>query len=358
LTFGLSMLNIPRQTYQRLLYEAATREGVNVRFGARVERIDDGEMGPSVKLSTGERIEADLIVGADGTSSLFHHVKALLRNTGIKSTTRITVLGGKDVTIQPNSTCYQCRIPAADMLSNPLTAPLITERGIQSWWGPNTHFICGRIRSGESYSASFFIHPTPDRPLPKSHSSASNSNSQDSGGDNNRRGDVNDILENVARYHYEERIQAFARMIKKEECMLWKVAQLPDLETWVSGSGKVVLLGDAAHAMSPHLGQGAAMSIEDGGVLAECLARAGSVSDIGTAVRAYERVQKGRTEKVKKVAEVSGGWKTLVEGEERAKRDRGFEERLRKGERYEFWRASGHLAWVYGRDFRLEVSCF
>lgn len=38
--------------------------------------------------------------------------------------------------------------------------------------------------------------------------------------------------------------------------------------------GRVVLLGDAAHAFLPHLGQGAAQAIEDGVVLAECLAEA------------------------------------------------------------------------------------
>lgn len=61
------MLNVPRQTYQRLLYEAAVREGVNVRFGARVEKLADSSPLPCVTLPTGERIEADLIVGADGT---------------------------------------------------------------------------------------------------------------------------------------------------------------------------------------------------------------------------------------------------------------------------------------------------
>jgi 2-polyprenyl-6-methoxyphenol hydroxylase-like FAD-dependent oxidoreductase len=36
--------------------------------------------------------------------------------------------------------------------------------------------------------------------------------------------------------------------------------------------GRVVLIGDAAHATSPHIGQGAAQAIEDGIVLAEELA--------------------------------------------------------------------------------------
>ncbi|KAE9373728.1 FAD/NAD(P)-binding domain-containing protein [Stipitochalara longipes BDJ] len=335
--FGFEMLNVPRQVYQRVLYEAAVKEGVKVRFGCRVERIEDSEKGSSITLSTGETLSSDLIIGADG----------------IKSTTRTFILGGKDITLQPNSTCYQCTIPSSLMLSSPLTRPLIEQRGLQSWWGPNTHFICGRKQNGKSYDASFFIHPTPSNPLPASHSSSSNS-SQTGSSDNDRKGDVSHILANIG--SYEERIKALVKLIPEENCKLWKVAQLPDLPTWVSSSGRVVVLGDAAHAMSPHLGQGAAMSIEDGGVLSQCLARASSASDIPLALHCYERTQKGRAEKVKRTAEMSGVWKTLPEGEERERRDAGFAKRLEQGEKYEFWRASGHLASIYAWDFKKEAG--
>jgi hypothetical protein len=50
-------------------------------------------------------------------------------------------------------------------------------------------------------------------------------------------------------------------LVKPEDCFLWKIAYLPPLETWVSRSGKVVLLGDAAHAMVPHLGMVYVISI-------------------------------------------------------------------------------------------------
>ena len=50
--------------------------------------------------------------------------------------------------------------------------------------------------------------------------------------------------------------------------------------------GRVTLLGDAAHAMTPNLGQGAAQSIEDAIVLAKCLR---DESDVTAALREYER---------------------------------------------------------------------
>jgi salicylate hydroxylase len=242
------------------------------------------------------------------------------------------------------------------MLSSPLTAPLINERAIHSWWGPNRHWICGPKSNGQSYDASFFIHPTASSPLPASHVSASNSHDPGKDKDNDRRGDVREVTNGVQTYGYEKRVQAFAKMIPPENCTLWKVTQLPDLPTWVSESGRIVLLGDAAHAMSPHLGQGAAMTIEDGGVLSECLARASSLDDIPRAAKVYEKVQKERTEKVKKAAEISGVWKTMAEGPEQRRRDEGFMKRMERGNKYEFWRASGHLAWIYGWDFKLEAG--
>jgi 2-polyprenyl-6-methoxyphenol hydroxylase-like FAD-dependent oxidoreductase len=59
-----------------------------------------------------------------------------------------------------------------------------------------------------------------------------------------------------------------------------------------SGSGRVTLLGDAAHAMTPNLGQGACQAIEDSVVLTRCLA---ANSDPVAALRAYEARRIPRT---------------------------------------------------------------
>ncbi len=50
------------------------------------------------------------------------------------------------------------------------------------------------------------------------------------------------------------------------------------------GTGRVALLGDAAHAMTPNLGQGACAAIEDAGVLGRLL---GTHDDIRAALSAY-----------------------------------------------------------------------
>jgi 2-polyprenyl-6-methoxyphenol hydroxylase-like FAD-dependent oxidoreductase len=61
-------------------------------------------------------------------------------------------------------------------------------------------------------------------------------------------------------------------------------------ESW--GTGRVTLLGDAAHPMTPNLGQGACQTIEDAVVLARCLDEGGAIAE---ALRRYERLRADRT---------------------------------------------------------------
>jgi 2-polyprenyl-6-methoxyphenol hydroxylase-like FAD-dependent oxidoreductase len=61
------------------------------------------------------------------------------------------------------------------------------------------------------------------------------------------------------------------------------------------GEGRVTLLGDAAHPMTPNLGQGACQAIEDAVVLARCLHEEGATA---VALRRYEQLRSARTTKI------------------------------------------------------------
>lgn len=69
------------------------------------------------------------------------------------------------------------------------------------------------------------------------------------------------------------------------------------LEKWVSPSGKLVILGDAAHAMVPYMSQGAAMAVEDGAALAVALSKIASSSskEIRFALQIFEGERLKRT---------------------------------------------------------------
>ncbi|KAJ7847713.1 FAD/NAD(P)-binding domain-containing protein [Mycena olivaceomarginata] len=80
----------------------------------------------------------------------------------------------------------------------------------------------------------------------------------------------------------------------------WQLRAVPVLPTWIRG--RAVLLGDAAHATLPFLGQGAAMAIEEAAVLG-CLLPAGTTKkDVPARLEAYQTLRKERGEFVSTAA--------------------------------------------------------
>jgi 2-polyprenyl-6-methoxyphenol hydroxylase-like FAD-dependent oxidoreductase len=71
------------------------------------------------------------------------------------------------------------------------------------------------------------------------------------------------------------------------------VYDLPALATYVRG--RIALLGDAAHAMDPILGQGACQAIEDAVTLAACM---DTTPDVGGALARYDRLRRPRTQAI------------------------------------------------------------
>ncbi len=83
-------------------------------------------------------------------------------------------------------------------------------------------------------------------------------------------------------------------------------------EPWYRG--RVLLIGDAAHATTPHLGQGAGMAIEDAVVLAEELMAGGSLEE------QLQRFMGRRFERCKFISDMS-----LLAGEKEVQRDPSFD---------------------------------
>jgi salicylate hydroxylase len=73
----------------------------------------------------------------------------------------------------------------------------------------------------------------------------------------------------------------------------WALYDREPLDSWTKG--RVTLLGDSAHAMLPHIGQGACMAIEDGYALAAVITQL--PEDMSSALREYERLRLPRTKR-------------------------------------------------------------
>lgn len=82
--------------------------------------------------------------------------------------------------------------------------------------------------------------------------------------------------------------------VAADKCIDWTLARLPPLDRWATEDGRVVLVGDAAHATTPQLAQGAGMGFEDAAVLCECLVKPGERANIADAVARFVALRKPR----------------------------------------------------------------
>ncbi len=84
----------------------------------------------------------------------------------------------------------------------------------------------------------------------------------------------------------------------------WGIYDREPLDRW--STDRITLLGDSAHAVTPHLGQGANQAIEDAITLAVDLARCRGPARLGTRLRRYENLRIDRTGHVRRQAEPQG----------------------------------------------------
>ncbi|MEV4050975.1 FAD-dependent monooxygenase [Amycolatopsis sp. NPDC049688] len=86
----------------------------------------------------------------------------------------------------------------------------------------------------------------------------------------------------------------------------WPTYDFPTVPVW--HRGRMVIIGDAAHATSPAAGQGASMAIEDAVTLGKCLR---DVPDVERALTTYESLRRGRVEAVVAAGKRNGDQKVI-----------------------------------------------
>ncbi|KAJ7258725.1 hypothetical protein B0H12DRAFT_1109266 [Mycena haematopus] len=86
---------------------------------------------------------------------------------------------------------------------------------------------------------------------------------------------------------------------------VWRIRDLDLLPSW--HSGKAVLIGDAAHAITPHFGQGCNIAIEDGEALGYFLQDLTSTADIPAALKHFEKIRIPRVHMVQFASRQVGG---------------------------------------------------
>ena len=152
----------------------------------------------------------------------------------------------------------------------------------QMWLGTGKHFLAFPVRAGRMINYVGFVPA--DEEMKESWSAP---------------GDPDLLRREFA--GWDPRIGELLRHV--QTTFRWALYDREPLPTWTNG--RLSLLGDAAHPMLPHLGQGANQSIEDGMALATILARADRAS-AAAALAAYERLRRERVAQVQRGARENG----------------------------------------------------
>ncbi len=230
-------------------------EGV-VRTGHKLEGLADRGASTVLRFTNGETVEADLVIGADG----------------IRSTVRQQLFGDHEP-VFAGEHAYRVVIPAD------AAHGMVTDDNLRMYIGRGTkvYLLPLRHRNGLSFDITAL----------------------DPDGSWAPEVTKEDLLAKVA--GFDERIVAIARDLDLATVNIRAVYDIEPVDTWHTDS--VTLLGDSAHAMLHHQGQGANSAIMDAGALVDALAGASSVPE---ALARFQAERKPVTDELQRISRQ--GW--------------------------------------------------
>ncbi len=217
-----------------------------ITVGARCVGFEQDTEGVSARFADGAELRGEVLIGADGLHS---SIRELLFSDG-----------------RPRYAGYICWRGLAEFEGQDLPAGL----GFEAW-GRGARFAVQHCGSGRVfwYATRNASQGVPDGP----------------------HGRKQDVLETYAGWH--EPIPTVIAATEGDAILKNDITDREPIRRW--GRGRVTLLGDAAHPMTPNFGQGACQAMEDAVVLADCLAGALAVS---ASLQAYEARRRDRTEMI------------------------------------------------------------
>ncbi|KAJ5604025.1 hypothetical protein N7537_006981 [Penicillium hordei] len=254
-----------RNTLHAALKElATTTEGsglpVEIILNSRLVDLDVEK--PSVTLSTGEEIIADVILCADGVNSWARSFIApghLPKSYGM--------------------TCYRWLGPYQEMISDPQTAQYSATGHMHEWRGYNRKLVSYPLADHKLLYYGAFV--------PNGRRGASRL-------DWKQTGHKDDLIKAFDRFG--PGVQRILHLSPGEQLMCWDLQDMEELPNWTRKCA--ALVGDAAHPLLPFLGQGAAMAVEDGLSLGAVLSSGVKKSQIPERLRLYERCRKSHVRKI------------------------------------------------------------
>ncbi|BBG02683.1 MULTISPECIES: FAD-dependent oxidoreductase [Pseudonocardia] len=230
------------------LLSAVADAGIPVEFGAPVEAVRETPDGVTALLADGREVTGDVLVGADG----------------IRSAVRTSVWPAAP------APAYSGIVDCGGWA--PVELP---DTPMQQMYFGHRAFFGFVVRSGTAYWFSNMPGPEPDRGSPEAADPAAR-------------------LARVRLLHAADPAPV-RRVLESATGAIgtWPIHDLPDLATW--HTARVVVIGDAAHAADPSVGQGASLALEDAVILARALRDA---PDPAAALTAFATTRRERVRTV------------------------------------------------------------
>lgn len=321
--FGAPYYVVHRADFHSAMHSLAAEMGVQIKVGHHV--VDYDESVPSVALADGRKLEADLIVAADG----------------IKSVARKHIPGLEK--IEPQKTpfaAYRATVDVETMRKDPDTAWLVKEGEptLNLWIGEGRHVMTYTMSSGRSFN------------MVLSHRDASDPATWPT--------EPEERLAQMRSYYadWDPQLVKITHMIEKT--MKWPLMTVPTSPRWLSESKRLLILGDAAHGMLPYMSQGAAMAVEDGAALAEAFSFASSPDQIEQCLSVWQDVRVLRSSQMQQASAINGMIWHFGDGEVQQARDQSMVQEVRgEGVRESAnqWTDPVTARWAYGYDACEEI---
>jgi 2-polyprenyl-6-methoxyphenol hydroxylase-like FAD-dependent oxidoreductase len=302
--FGYDALRVERNALLRELKTLVEQKGIKIRYSKKfVEIVNETDSDVTFKFADGEEVTSNLVVAADGIYSKVR--RCLFPETKLKYTGILAVAGAVKK--------KHLKIPANEPANGPIIQ--ISKNGAFA--------MAPQLPGGAEWFAGA------QKPYPE----------QDRAGWERLAVDLkfqHEFLEEGIEGR-SELVQSAIRNMIEEKMVIWPQHVLPKLPSWRSQKSKIVIIGDAAHAMPPTSGQGANQAFEDGYALAMLLAKKPRPVSEEDALAFWQEI---REDRVRKLLDLTVKLNNMRTGADEQKK-------LRKDQLWESGGDGENLRWLY-----------
>jgi 2-polyprenyl-6-methoxyphenol hydroxylase-like FAD-dependent oxidoreductase len=264
--YGSQTVQLKRGLLNGSLRRAAQRAGIPIEFGKPLisveQRKDEGTV--SVCFADGSMAEGDLLLGCDGIHSAVRQKvfpqAPKPEYTGLLSTGGFTRLDGFAVSTDAIRMTFGER---------GFFAYAVSTRG-EIWWFNNIAQPTALLRDEPAQS------------------------------------ELADLKKRLTALHRNDPEPIMSIIEDARSIEIYPIYDIPFLDQW--HQGRVCLIGDAAHATAPHIGQGASLALEDTLVLTQCIR---DYADLQAAFSRFQSMRQPRVQAIIRQARKVGDSKTV-----------------------------------------------